>query len=88
MSTQVVCVCMCVFPLFFLFLSWSLSTVSQQSANLPVFPQVMLPSLPNRLGEEMGKKVTPTENLLSPVKPQEIQLCVWSAFGKDSASPM
>ena len=70
--------CLCVvFPLFFPFLSWSLSSAPRQPANLPVFLKVMLSCLPNRVGEETGKEVTPTENLLSPVKPaRNIVVCV------------
>lgn len=64
MSTQV-CVSVCVFPLFFPFLSWSLSTAPRQPANLPVFLKVMPSCLPNRVGEETEKEVTPTESFVS-----------------------
>ena len=70
------CICVC-FSSFLSILSWSLSTAPRQPANLPVFLKVMPSCLPNQVGEETGKEVTPTENLLSPGKPaRDIVVCV------------
>lgn len=68
---------MCVFPLFFPFLSWSLSTVSQQSANLPVFPQVMpfLSPKSSRWRDGKGGN-TDRESFISSEAARDLVVCV------------